>query len=284
MMENHSWSTISKSSSAKYINDSMTGLVGLGGHAENYSSPKGNHPSEPNYIWLESGQNFNITDDNPPKDNHQSSKDHLVTQLETAGLTWKAYAEGIDGNTCPLTDSGDFATKHTPQLFFDDVTNTNSAASQHCKDHVRPFTELATDLAAGKAANYNFITPSLCNDMHGETAGPTCFIGADDVQAGDDWLKANVPTILNSSAYKNGGALFVIWDEGDESGFPPKATDGPVPMFVLSPKGKPGYKSTTTFTHSSTLKTVEEIFGLPLLGDAKTATTTDLSEFFTSFP
>jgi phospholipase C len=282
MMENHSWSTISASSSAAYINDKTMGLVGLGGHAENYSTPKGNHPSEPNYLWLEGGQNFGITDDSQPKTNHQSSKDHLVTQLETAGLTWKAYAESITAGSCPLTDTSIFVTRHVPMLFFDDVTDTNSTSSAHCMSHIRPFTELATDLSGGTVANYNFITPNLCGDMHGQTTGTTCFGATSDlIKLGDDWLKANVPTILNSAAYKNNGALFVIWDEGDEPAFQ-TASDGPVPVFVLSPKGKPGYKSTTVFTHSSALRTFEEIFGLPLLGDAKNAT--DLSEFFTSFP
>jgi hypothetical protein len=57
----------------------------------------------------------------------------------------------------------------------------------------------------------------------------------------------------------------------------------PIPFFVLSPKAKVGHKSTTAFTHSSTLRTIQEIFGLtPLLRDAANAT--DLSEFFTSFP
>jgi len=32
------------------------------------------------------------------------------------------------------------------------------------------------------------------------------------------------------------------------------------------------------------LKSVEEIFSVPFLGDAQTATTSDLSDFFTSFP
>jgi hypothetical protein len=56
-----------------------------------------------------------------------------------------------------------------------------------------------------------------------------------------------------------------------------------MPFFVLSPLAKVGYKSTTAFTHSSTLRTIQEIFGVtPFLRDAANAT--DLSEFFTSFP
>ena len=75
-------------------------------------------------------------------------------------------------------------------------------------------------------------------------------------------------------------ALFIIWDEGDEAPLQ-TASDGPVGMMVLSPLAKVNFSSSTVFTHSSTLRTVEEIFGVPLLRDAKNAT--DLSEFFTQF-
>ena len=278
VMENHSWSSIKGSSSAPYIN----GLLAQGGHAENYSTPKAIHPSEPNYIWLEAGGNLGITNDDDPSANHQSTPDHLSAQLKTAGVTWKSYAEGIAGTKCPLTGVGLYSPKHTPQIYFDDVTGTNDVNSAYCIAHVRPYTELATDLAGNSVARYNFITPNLCNDMHGEIFGTNCpSLTTDMVKKGDDWLKANVPVILNSSAYKNGGVLFIVWDEGDEN-LINGASDGPVPMLVLSPLAKTGYASTTVYTHSSMLRTVEEIFGVPLLRDAKNAT--DLSAFFTSFP
>lgn len=277
MMENHSWSTVSGSKSAPYIKS----LIPLGGHAEAYSTPKGNHPSELNYIWLEAGGSLGIKDDNPPSSNHQSTKDHLVTQLETAGVTWKAYAEGIDGAACPLTDTSTnlaYSPKHTPMVFFDDVTETNKTSAKRCIDHVRPYSELATDLA-GTTAQYNFITPDLCDDMHGQFVGK-CNAASDAIKLGDTWLSSNVPAILASKAYKDNGALFIIWDEGDENGLQP-ASDGPMGMIVLSPLAKVNYASSTVLTHSSTLRTVEEIFSVPLLRDAKNAT--DLSEFFTTF-
>ena len=44
-----------------------------------------------------------------------------------------------------------------------------------------------------------------------------------------------------------------------------------------------GYSNTIHYTHSSTLRTIEEIFGAtPLLGDAANAT--DLRDLFTTFP
>jgi hypothetical protein len=280
LMENHSWSTITKSASATYIKS----LMGKGAYATNYKTPAGNHPSEPNYIWLEAGGNLGITNDNPPSANHQSVTDHLVSQLETKGISWKTYQEGIDGKTCPLTAAGLYDPKHCPMLFFDNITDSRSATSKHCIDHVRPYTELATDLAAGTVARYNFITPNLCNDMHGETFGTTCpSLTTDMIKKGDTWLSTEVPKILNSSAYKNGGALFITWDEGDESANPlAAASDGPMGMIVLSDFAKVGYASSLAYTHSSTLRTFETIFGVPFLRGA--VSSNDLSDMFTAYP
>jgi hypothetical protein len=283
MMENHSWPTVKNSASSTYINS----LLATGAHAEAYSTPPGNHPSEPNYIWLEAGDNLGIKNDDTPAANHQSTTDHLVTQLTAAGVSWKAYAEGITNAKCPLSaiSSQSYDPKHTPQLYFDDVTDTNSLTSATCISHVRPFTELATDIAANKVAQYNFITPNLCNDMHGDgyNTKPCGFFASDDshIKLGDDWLKANIPVIQGSSAYKAGGAIFIIWDEGDEP-LAQTAADGPIGMIVLSPKAKPGFSSPTPFTHSSTLRTIETIFGVPYLRGAQSSN--DLSEMFTSFP
>ena len=60
--------------------------------------------------------------------------------------------------------------------------------------------------------------------------------------------------------------------------------DGPIGMIVVSPKAKGGgYANTIAYDHSSTLRTIEEIFGVtPMLGDAANAT--DLSDLFVSFP
>ncbi|MGZ3450032.1 MAG: alkaline phosphatase family protein [Polyangiales bacterium] len=286
LMENHSWSSIKASKSAPYINS----LLGTAAHAEGYMTPPKNHPSEPNYIWLEAGNNLGITTDNDPSSNHQATKDHLVTQLETAGVTWKAYQEDIDGKSCPLTSTGLFAAKHCPMLFFDDITDTNKSTSKHCMDHIRPFPELDTDLAGGTGlARYNFITPNLCHDMHGDAPfGTKCndkipLSGVDLIKMGDDWLKTVVPNILASAAYKDNGALFITWDEGDEGTLGlGTASDGPIGMIVLSPLAKSGYSNSTKYDHSSTVKTMERIFGVPYLRGAAAAGTTDLGDLFST--
>ena len=281
LMENHSWSTIKGAgASATYINGT---LVPMGAHAEAYSTPPGNHPSEPNYIWLEAGDNLGITNDSAPSANHQSTKDHLTSQLEAKGVSWKAYSEGTTEGTCPLTATGLYDPKHTPQLYFDDVTETNKASSAHCIEHVVPYSKLAGDLTANTVARYNFITPNLCNDMHGNGFSGACSIlGSDSgrIKLGDDWLAAEVPKLLASAAYKDNGVIFLLWDEGDESFG--SASDGPIGAIAISPLAKKNFSTSTAFTHSSMLRTVETIFGVPFLRGAQNAK--DMGEMFTSFP
>ncbi len=258
LMENHDWSDFT-ASNAPYI---IKTLLPMGAHATQFFNPPNIHPSLPNYLWLEAGTNFGILDDNDPSSDHQSTKQHLVTLMTTAGLTWKAYEENISGTACPLSDSGEYAVRHEPFTYFDDLTNTLSPSSATCIAHLRPYTELAADLTNNTVANYNFITPNLIDDMHDGT-----------IADGDNWLKANIPPLVNSAAYKNGGVIFVTWDESENS-------DGPIGMIALSPFAKVNYSNSIHYDHSSTLRTIQEIFGItPLLGGAASAT--DLSDFFT---
>jgi phospholipase C len=280
VMENHNWTGDGKRSikgnpAASYINFT---LLPESSHAENYSNPPGNHPSLPNYLWLEAGSNFGIRNDNTPASNHQSTREHLVTLLEHAGISWKSYDENIGGKVCPLTDEGSrdangnplYGVRHDPFVYFDDVTGNRNAKSSYCIAHIRPFTELQRDLADNHVARYNFITPNVCDDMH-----DSC--GGDPIAHGDAWLRKNVPQILKSTAYRSGGALFITWDEA-------ASKDGPIPLLVLSPFAKGNhYSNRLHYTHGSLLRTVQEIFGVtPLMRDA--AHEQDLRSMFTAFP
>ncbi len=269
LMENKNWLQIVGSSSAPYINNT---LLPMASHAEQYFNPPLVHPSLPNYLWLEAGTNFGIFNDDPPGVNHQSTTKHLVTLLQKNNISWKTYQESISGSDCPLVSSGLYAVKHNPFVYFDDVTNNLDPNSANCISHVRPFSELATDLANNTVAQYNFITPNECDDMH-----TACAPLNDAIQQGDTWLSQNLPTILNSAAYQSGGAVFITWDEG-------AIGDGPIGMIVQSPFAKGnGYRNLIHYTHGSTLRTVQEIFGVtPLLRDA--VIETDLSDLFTVFP
>ncbi len=269
MMENHDWSDIKASKVAPYINGT---LLAAGAHAENYFNPPDNHPSEPNYIWLEAGDNLAIADDLPPETNHRSTTKHLTSLLDGAAIPWRSYQEGIDGGTCPLTANGLYDPKHNPMLFFDDVTDGRFPASPKCITHVRPLYELERDLTNDTVAAYDFITPNLCNDMHNNSG---C-AHTDAIANGDEWLAGEVPKILDSAAYKRGGALFITWDESEVG-------DAPIGMIVLSPFAKAGFASTTHYTHSALLRSAQEILAVqPFLRDAADAP--NLAELFTTYP
>ncbi len=265
VLENHNWVDIQGNPAAPYRNGI---LLPQASHAEQYFNPPGTHPSLPIYLWFEAGTGFRIADARPPSAHHQPTADHLVAQLERADIAWKSYQEGIDGATCPLTSAGRYDPKHNPLVYFDDVTRTNEARNARCIAHMRPYAELAADLRADTAARYNFITPDLCHDMH-----DPCAPSNDGIKQGDDWLASAVPPILASSAYRRGGVLFVVWDEG-------AGGDGPIGLIALSPRAEGGgYANTIHYTHSALLATLQRIFGVgPLLGDAANAT--DLRDLF----
>src|SRR5439155_4019464 len=203
--------------------------------------------------------------DDPPSLNHQSSTKTLFNLLDSAGISWKSYQEDITGTICPDADSGNYAVRHNPFVFFDSVRNKLS----YCLSHVRPYTEFARDLTNNAVARFNFITPNLTNDMHNLVAGGT----STRVQ-GDAWLSHEVPKILSSPAYTNGGALFLTFDEGSSE------TDGPIAMIVLSPRAKGrGYNNNLFYTHGSALRTFQDIFAVrPYLADAAYAR--NLSDLF----
>ncbi len=282
VMENHNWSDILDSPYAPYIN---TSLLPIAAHAERYYNPWGIHPSLPNYLWMEAGRNFSIWNDAPPSTNSQTTTNHLVTRLNGLGISWKAYVEDISGTECPLASSGYYAVNHNPFVYFDDVTDNQNLASAYCLAHVRPFSELSTDIPQNSLPRYSFIVPNLCDDMHSWCTG-------NPILQGDTWLANNLPAILASPAYVNGGAVFITWDESytpeetdsttDSDEYPPP--DQPIGMIVLSPFAKHGYRNWIRYNHGALLRTVEEIFGLTPTLPNDLGHDADLSDLFAEFP
>ncbi len=269
-MAKQPWSAIEGSKSAPYVNGT---LLARGAHAEAYyAAPDQQENSLPNVVWLEAGQDLGFTSNVQPTVDHAATTAHLVDQLENAGLDWRAYVDHVPTGVCPVADAYPYRTWHVPFIYFDDVSgNPPSPSAKRCRQHVFPFTQLATDLAADQVPAYAFIVPDMCNDMHDDCTG-----GSDPVAQGDAWLAANLPAILASKTYAAGGAVFVAWDY-DPDGY------GPVGFIALSANARAGLASTTKHTTSTTLRSLQEIFGLtPLLGDAANAD--DVAEMFTSFP
>ena len=264
VMENQGWAAFKGNPSAPYINNT---LLPMASHCERFYAIPGLHPSEPNYLWMEAGTNFGIFDNNDPVINHQNTTNHLVAQLRAAGISWKTYQEDIDGTYVPLATTNLYVPRHNPFVYFDDVTGTNDPNNAYGIAHIRPYNELVADLTSNTVARYNFIKPNLCSDGH-----DSCPPLYNPVAQVDNWLAAEVPKILASAAYSNNGALFITFDESFD--------DSPIGMIVLSPLVRDGgYFNEIRYTHSSLLRTLQEIFGVrPFLGDA--ANVADLHDLF----
>jgi hypothetical protein len=125
-----------------------------------------------------------------------------------------------------------------------------------------PFSDFSGDLANGRLANFVWITPNLCNDMH------DC-----SVATGDAWLASVVEPILASPAFAN-SLLVLTWDEGITN----DGGGGHVPLLIASPRTPAGRRVSTLSTHYSVLRTIENAWGLTPLGESATAL--PLSEFF----
>ena len=253
-MENEESSSIIGNGAAPYLN-SLAQSYGL---AASYFAIS--HPSLPNYLALTAGSTFGIASDCT---GCYVNATNIADQIEASGRSWKAYMESMP-SSCYVGDAYPYMQKHDPFIYYDDI-RTNAA---RCDTHVVPFTQLSTDLAAGTAPNFAWITPNMCNDMH------DCSIAT-----GDAWLASVVPTILASSAYQNGGVLFITFDEGSTfAGCCGNASGGQVVTLVIASNAIAGLHSTTNETHYSLLRTIEDSWQLAALGAAANAAA--MSEYF----
>ena len=258
VLENHDYKEIIGSPNAPYINS----LLPQGALATAYKDT--NHPSLPNYLHLISGADqYPGYIDLDPTFSPYFPADHpnLGTQLEAAGIPWRAYQESMP-SPCALTSSGHYAPKHDPFLYFkDQQLGPNSL----CAMTNVPYSQFAADLAGG-TYRYMWITPDLISDGHDPTNDPAAALTASDT-----WLSVNVPKILASDAYQAGGILFIVWDEAEG-----RAGDDPdlIPMIVLAKNlPHPGTTKNTPFTHSSYLATIEDLLHLPRLATVSSTPT-----------
>lgn len=244
VMENREYSNIIGYSGAPYIN-SLARSYTL---ASNYYAVS--HPSLPNYLALAAGSTFGISSDCTTC---LVSAVNIADQVEASGRSWRAYMESMP-SACYLGGwSGGYAQKHNPFVYFTDIRNNQA----RCAQHVVPFTYFWSDLSSGRLPNYVWITPNLCNDMH------DCA-----TSVGDNWLASVVPSILGSSAWRNGGVLFITWDEGYSSTGYSDSWGGRVATLVISPYSRNGYQSWVLESHYNLLRTIEDAWGLGGLGHA----------------
>jgi len=225
-----------------------------------------------------------------------------LTNVPLPQAQWTVPLSGISGsfasgvNAFNGSAQYNYAAKHNPMVFFTDTNGGNNpTASNPLSRNYAPLQELFSDLANDTVADYNWITPNQYNDMHTALNGGYLGLTGDaaNIKQGDDFLKQIVPAIMASNAYKNHGVIILWWDEAESDGVAGDNADDfnhTIGEIVISQhahknvKGIP-YASPLNLTHSSDLRTMQEIFRVgPLLGDAANAE--DLSDLFApgSFP
>jgi phosphatidylinositol-3-phosphatase len=226
-----------------------------------------------------------------------SSVPTVVNQLDSDGLSWRAYAQDMANgqptscrhpsvnsrdSTQSATASDQFAARHVPFLYFHSIIDTPA-----CARNVVDLRLLPGDLSRESTTpNYAFITPDLCADGH----DATCPDGSPGGFAGiEQFLRQWVPRITGSEAFQDRGLLLITFDEAADSDAsaccneqsgpntpnPGGTTMGPgggrVGAVALSPCIDPGTVSARDYNHYSQLRWVEDNFGLTHLGFAAQA-------------
>jgi PKD repeat protein len=245
----------------------MTSLAGLYGLATHYTAIT--HPSEPNYLALIGGSTFGYTSDGNCC--YLISSPNLVDRLESAGLTWQAFAEDSSGSgTCSFMPprSGD----HFPFIDFSDM-NTASRCSHFLTTSSSTDSEFLAALNSASPANYIWLTPNDSDNCHDTT-----------VSFCDAYLAALVPLILSSNMFANQrSALFIVFDEGNNYCPTGNSSSDCVYAAWAGPVAKNAFTSSNSYSHYSYLHTVEANWNLATLtsNDAGAAT---FGEFFGTSP
>ncbi len=203
----------------------------------------GKYNSKPNYATLTSGlspTSHGLIDDTYTT---TTKVDNLFNQLNLAGKSFKDYYDAPAGG-CGVRFSGDY---HDPIRFYTNVASI-------CDAHDVPLADFMKDVDSGNLPDFAMLIPTKKEEMHDNS-----------VESGDAYAKSILEPLLNSKAYANGDiAVFFLWDE-----------NAPIPNVLIAPSIVAGTKikisTGNPISHFSALRTWEEMLGLPMLGDSKSA-------------
>jgi phospholipase C len=159
----------------------------------------------------------------------------------------------------------------------------------------RPFSQFASDAAAGKLPQFTFIDPNYDN---------TSEENPQDIQVGEEFVASIVHALTSAPTWKS-TALFITYDEHGgyydhvpppraipPDAIPPMTKHGDalggygrygfrVPLIVVSPWARAGYVSHVVQDHTSMLAFIERKWNLPAMTfrDANAAPMTDYFDF-----
>ena len=244
------------------------------------------HPSLPNYVGLIAGDYFGIQDDNPscyakptpPPPCDQIDSPNIVDELEGANISWLAMEQtmpkaGYLGVQFPHQGAAMYAQKHNPFVYFTDIaTNPARLAKIVPLPHMGALSRVLANPST--APRFLLIVPDQCHDMHGQTP---CSDPDQLLREGDSYVKSVVHTIVNSPSYTKDTAIFLTWDENDYSTWLGCCDGGAIggghiATIVITPRTVKPIQTATMYNEYSILSTLEQTFGLGLLGHTSDTT------------
>jgi phosphatidylinositol-3-phosphatase len=239
VMENAEYGQVIGNPAAPFIN----GLARRYGLAT--ASYAVTHPSLPNYLALTAGSTAGIDSDCT---SCSVSAPNIVDQLAAAGLSWKAYLEGIPRPCFTGGESGAYAKRHNPFAYYRDIAGN----ADRCA-HLVGFDVLARDLRDGTLPLYAWISPNLCDDGH------DCAL-----RTADRFLARTLPALIRELGPH--GFLILTWDEGvSDRGCCGSAHGGQIATILAGPDVRSGARSGQPLDHYGVLATIERALRLPLL-------------------
>src|SRR5262249_53421570 len=128
---------------------------------------------------------------------------------------------------------------HAPWTNFGNIDHANE----------RPFSDLASDIAAGRLPRLAFVIPNNSNNMHDGS-----------VAQGDAWLALNLPGMIE--AVGPNGIVVLTWDE-NRSG-----SENRILTVLSGPRVKRGFVSDRPVNHYTLLRTLCDALALPTPGAA----------------
>jgi phosphatidylinositol-3-phosphatase len=242
------------------------------------------HGSGSNYLAISAGQYPSSSVDGCNYPACASNEHSIYQQLDSAGLTWKAYEESMP-SACDKTSVWPYKIGHNPAIFYTGIS------SAECRAKDVPVANLTArsgafydDLAHNALPSVAWVTPNRNNDGEKHCAA-SCALASADI-----WLRKFVTLVSAAPAYRDGSVLVLVtYDEGrgpdskfgencanekaDLAGLQPSCH---LPLFVVWQYARPGSNS-TFFTLYSVTRTVENMFGLPCLAHACSPATASLA-------
>jgi len=248
VLENESSVSVDNSPDATFQKGTLDAQCGTFSETAMHST---SHPSEPNYVALESGlnpsinsgtdaqANFTLSDcppsatNTPPTSSCTNGRGQIPSttpslyslieqQYGVAG--WKDYSDDMPSN-CGATDANPYATlngttynryvtRHNPAVFFAGPSCSTQSVPSGAWQNAQG--ALYTDLMSGNMPRFSFVQPNDIENGHDpiSVAGGTSQVGNID-----QYLASFMAVVQQSPQYENGSLVVMItYDEGTGAG------------------------------------------------------------------